>query len=104
MRYDVVGVGIASPFRKTATHLLRPVPQSSGVITVPAGVTLTVDGGGVARVLAEAARLGDVTLQIVRDWVLRFNEGGPDGLFTRKAPGRARGRRRRCSAARRRAG
>lgn len=30
-----------------------------------------------------------MTLQIVRDWVLRFNESGADGLATRKAPGRA---------------
>jgi transposase len=28
-----------------------------------------------------------VTLQIVRDWVLRFNAAGPDGLVDRKAPG-----------------
>lgn len=35
----------------------------------------------------EAARLGDVTLQIVRDWVMRFNTEGPDGLRDRKAPG-----------------
>lgn len=37
---------------------------------------------------SEAARLGgDVTLQIVRDWVVRFNAEGPDGLIGRKAPG-----------------
>ena len=30
-----------------------------------------------------------MTLQIVRDWVLRFNAQGPDGLATRKAPGRS---------------
>ena len=35
----------------------------------------------------EAAKIGDVTLQIVRDWVLRFNVRGPDGLVDRKAPG-----------------
>ena len=35
----------------------------------------------------EAARLGNVTLQIVMDWVLRFNAEGPDGLIDRKAPG-----------------
>ena len=28
-----------------------------------------------------------MTLQIVRDWVLRFNAHGPDGLIDRKAPG-----------------
>jgi transposase len=36
---------------------------------------------------SEAARLGDVTLQIVRDWVLRFNAEGPFGLIDRKAAG-----------------
>ena len=35
-----------------------------------------------------AAELGGVTLQIVRDWVLRFNAEGPAGLIDRKAPGR----------------
>ena len=35
----------------------------------------------------EAARIGGVTLQIVRDWVLRFNALGPEGLVDRKAPG-----------------
>jgi transposase len=37
---------------------------------------------------SEAARLGNVTLQIVRDWVVRFNAEGPDGLRDRKAAGR----------------
>ena len=35
----------------------------------------------------EAARIGGVTLQIVRDWVVKFNAGGPGGLIDRKAPG-----------------
>jgi transposase len=36
----------------------------------------------------EAARIGCVTLQSVRDWVLRFNAQGPAGLINGKAPGR----------------
>ena len=36
---------------------------------------------------SEAARIGCVTLQIVRDWVLRFNARGPQGLVTGLAPG-----------------
>ena len=28
-----------------------------------------------------------MTLQIVRDWVLKFNAHGPDGLIDRKPPG-----------------
>lgn len=35
----------------------------------------------------EAARTGGVTLQIVRDWAVKFNAAGPDGLVVRKAPG-----------------
>lgn len=35
----------------------------------------------------EAARVGGVGLQTVRDWVLRFNAQGPDGLLDGKAPG-----------------
>lgn len=36
----------------------------------------------------EAARMGGVTLQSVRDWVLKLNAGGPDGLVDRKSGGR----------------
>ena len=35
----------------------------------------------------DAARIGDVGLQVVRDWVLRFNGKGPDGLIDGKAWG-----------------
>jgi transposase len=58
----------------------------------------TKDGPQARRLLAlgaiydgasrsEAARIGGVTLQIVRDWVVKFNASGPDGLVDRKAPG-----------------
>jgi len=42
------------------------------------------DGGS----RSEAAKIGGVTLQIVRDWVMRFNARGPDGLLDGKAPGK----------------
>lgn len=35
----------------------------------------------------DAARLAGVGLQIIRDWVVRFNAEGPDGLFNRKGSG-----------------
>jgi len=58
----------------------------------------TKDGPQARRLLAlaaiydgatrtEAAKIGDVTLQIVRDWVVQFNAHGPDGLIDRKSPG-----------------
>ncbi len=39
---------------------------------------------------SDAARFAGVGLQIIRDWVLRFNAEGPDGLKDRKAAGPAR--------------
>ena len=58
----------------------------------------TKDGPQARRLLAlaaiyegasrtEAARIGGVTVQIVRDWVVRFNAHGPAGLVNRKPPG-----------------
>lgn len=41
------------------------------------------DGGS----RSDAARIGGTQLQVVRDWVLRFNERGPDGLIDGKAKG-----------------
>src|ERR1700739_2452017 len=35
----------------------------------------------------EAAKIGGVGLQIIRDWVLRFNARGPDGLLDGKSTG-----------------
>src|SRR6202162_5906022 len=43
------------------------------------------DGGS----RGQAARIGGIGLQTIRDWVLRFNARGPDGLIDGKAPGRA---------------
>ena len=37
----------------------------------------------------EAAKIGGVTLQIIRDWVMKFNAHGPEGLIDRKPPGQA---------------
>jgi transposase len=59
------------------------------------------DAGQVRRLLAlaaiydgasrtDAAEIGGVSLQIIRDWVLRFNAQGPAGLIDRKSPGPVR--------------
>jgi transposase len=42
---------------------------------------------GAAR--TQAAEIAGVTLQIIRDWVVKFNASGPGGPIDRKAPGRA---------------
>jgi transposase len=41
------------------------------------------DGGSRTK----AARIGGVGLQTIRDWVVRFNARGPEGLIDGKAPG-----------------
>ena len=50
-------------------------------------LALIYDGGS----WSDAARLGNVTLQIIRDWVMRFNERGPKGLLTARLPVSSRG-------------
>ena len=48
-------------------------------------LTLAAIYDGATR--TEAAKIGGVGLQIIRDWVLRFNARGPDGLLDRRPPG-----------------
>jgi transposase len=66
-----------------------------------AAARMTKDAAQARRLLAlaavydgatrtESSKIGGVTLQIVRDWVLKFNAEGPDGLIDRKAPGQPR--------------
>jgi len=57
----------------------RDAPQARSLLALAA----IYDGG----TRSEAARLGNVTLQIVRDWVVCFNAAATDGLRDRKAPG-----------------
>jgi transposase len=47
-------------------------------------LVVIVDGGS----RSDAAKVGGVTLQIVRDWVIRFNAEGTEALVSRKAPGK----------------
>jgi transposase len=68
-------------------------------VTVRSAARNAKDGAQARRLLAlaaiyegasrtEAARLGSVTVQIVRDWVVKFNATGPEGLIDKKAPGK----------------
>ena len=77
-----------------------PLRGDFGAAELRAAARRTKDAAQARRLLAlaavydgvsrtEAARIGGVTLQIVRDWVVRFNAQGPTGLVDRKAPGQA---------------
>ena len=46
-------------------------------------LSLIYDGGS----RTEAAHHADVSVQTVRDWILRFNAAGPDGLVDGKSTG-----------------
>ncbi|WP_288039245.1 helix-turn-helix domain-containing protein [Acidiphilium sp.] len=67
------------PLRRLARHS-QEAAQTRRFLALEA----IYDGG----TRSEAARLGHFKLQIVRDWVIRFNIEGPDGLRDRKVPGR----------------
>src|SRR3954465_3247633 len=73
--YDAAHV---SPFAKAA----RDAGQSRRVLALA-----EIDDGGSRT---KAARIGGVGLQTVRDWVVKFNARGPEGLIDGKAPGNAR--------------
>lgn len=75
-----------------------PLRADFDAMQLRAAAKKTKDGPQARRLLAlaaiydggtrtEAAVVGGVTLQIVRDWVLKFNACGPEGLLDRKAPG-----------------
>jgi transposase len=70
--YDAACVRIAARASKDANQVRRLL-------------ALAAIYDGASR--AEAAEIGGVTRQIIRDWVVKFNTDGPDGLIDRKAPG-----------------
>ena len=70
--YDAARVRIAAREGKNANQVRRLL-------------ALAAIYDGASR--AEAAEIGGVTRQIIRDWALKFNTDGPDELIDRKAPG-----------------
>jgi transposase len=59
--------------------------EKAGTVTRRLLALVTIYDGGTR---SDAARLGGVGLQTLRDWVLRFNAKGPDGLVDGKSTGR----------------
>lgn len=68
-----------------AARLRRVARESADGNQVRRALALAAIYDGATR--TQAAQIGGVTLQVVRDWVLRFNALGPAGLVDRKAPG-----------------
>ncbi len=77
------GIGLRTDFDGSALRRLARVSKDSGQARRLLALSEIYDGG----TRSDAARLGGVTLQSIRDWVLRFNARGPEGLIDGKAPG-----------------
>ena len=75
LRGDFSGDDLRRPARQPGREAGRRLPSLAAIR----------DGDTRTR----AAWIGGLGLQIVRDWVLRFNAEGPEGLIGRKAPGKA---------------
>ncbi|SMC98333.1 Transposase [Fulvimarina manganoxydans] len=76
-------IALRSDFDGPKLRRLARVSQSADQTRRLLSLAEIYDGGS----RNDVARIGGVTLQIVRDWVLRFNARGPEGLMTGKAPG-----------------
>jgi transposase len=74
---------VGDDFDGSALRLLARQSRDAGQTRRLLALAGMYDGG----LRSDAARTGGVGVQIVRDWVVRFNAKGPDGLVNGKAPG-----------------
>ncbi len=81
----VSAVSLRTDFDGEKLRLLARQSKDANQARRLLALALIYDGGS----RSDAARLGSVTLQIVRDWVMRFNAHGPDALINGKAPGKS---------------
>ncbi len=77
-------IGLREDFVSADLRVLARSSKDAGQARRLLALAVIYDGGR----RMEAARTGGVSLQIIRDWVLRFNTSGPDGLINAKAPGK----------------
>ena len=77
-------IRLRDDFDGTALRQLARQSKSANQARCLLALAEIYDGGS----RTSTARIGGVGLQIVRDWVVRFNAQGPEGLLDGKAPGR----------------
>jgi transposase len=77
-------IGLRDDFDGAALRRLARLSKSANQARRLLALAQIYDGSS----RSDAAKIGGVTLQIVRDWVIRFNARGPDGLLDGKAPGK----------------
>src|SRR6187397_3387650 len=80
-----MGQGIPLRNDYTADQLRRLARQTKDVAQARRLLAIAAVLDGASR--AEAAKVGGMDRQTLRDWVIRFNRQGPDGLINVPAPG-----------------
>ena len=78
-------IGVCSDYTSADSRYFARSFRDADQVRRVLSLAVILDGGS----RSDAARMAGVTLKIVRDWLFKFNEGGPAGLATRKAPGKA---------------
>jgi transposase len=76
-------IGLRGDFDGPALRRLAKASRHAGQARRLLALAAIYDGGS----RGDAACIGDVGRQTVRDWVLCFNAHGPEGLVDGKAPG-----------------
>ena len=76
-------VPLRTDFDATRLRLLARKSKDGPQVLRLLALAAIYDGGS----RKEAAKIGGVTVQIVRDWVVKFNAEGPERLIDREAPG-----------------
>ena len=79
----MAAVALRADYEASALRALAKASRSGGLTRRLLALAAIYDGGS----RTDAGRIGDVGLQTIRDWVLRFNARGPQGLIDGKAPG-----------------
>ena len=80
-----MGRGIAVRTDYTAGEVRRLAKRAKDAAQARRLLAKAVVLDGVSR--SEAAKIGGMDRQTLRDWVIRFNGQGPDGLFNVPSPG-----------------
>ena len=79
------GIELRTDYDAARLRALAKATRNAGQSRRLLALAEIYDGG----TRSKAARVGGVGLQTVRDWVVRFNAHGPEGLIDGKAPGNA---------------
>ena len=79
------GIALRPDYDAAQLRSLAKVTRTAGQSRRLLALAEIYDGGSRTK----AARIGGVGLQTLRDWVVKFNARGPEGLIDGKAPGNA---------------